>query len=255
MDDPITRDAAPVQPIAVAARAAWWLGLATAALTVITFAFAITAIPNAGPHCTSDCSRYPFTDESIAQQFPGDYYWMVPAMLLMLVFIALVATVHELAPLAQRLWSRIGLVGAALASGVLLVDYFVQITVLQPSLEKGYLDGWSMLTQYNPNGVFIALEELGYLLVVLALACLVPVFAERTRIDRALRWTFLLALAASVVAFAVVSAQHGIDRQDRFEVPVISIAWLAMLVGGVLVALRGRRDAATLTQSRPRTPS
>ena len=28
-----------------------------------------------------------------------------------------------------------------------------EVTVLQPSLEKGQLDGWAMLTMYNPDGV------------------------------------------------------------------------------------------------------
>jgi hypothetical protein len=220
-----------------------WIAVATALLTVITFALAITAIPDAGPHCAKDCVEYPFTSQRIVDQFPGDYLWMVPAMLLMLAFVALFAAVHEHAPAARRLASLVGLIVAALASGVLLIDYFVQVTVLQPSLQKEQLDGWSMLTQYNPNGVFIALEELGYILMAIALACLAFVFDRHTRIDRALRWTFTLALAVMVVAFAIVSARHGIDRQDLFEVPAISIAWLETLVGSILLAVRFRRDA------------
>jgi hypothetical protein len=55
---------------------------------------------------------------------------------------------------------------------------------MQPSLEKGQLDGWAMLTMYNPSGVFIALEELGYLLMSLAFVCLAAVYVQPSRLER-----------------------------------------------------------------------
>jgi hypothetical protein len=71
-------------------RFGFWIALVTSVLTVITFALALTAIPNDVP--------YPFTSDVIVEQWPGDYLWMYPAMLLMLLFVALVASVHEYAP-------------------------------------------------------------------------------------------------------------------------------------------------------------
>lgn len=107
---------------------------------------------------------------------------------------------------------------------------------MQPSLEKGQLDGWAMLTQYNPNGVFIALEELGYLLAALALLCLVPVFDGRNRVERALRLLLAGCLAVSVAAYIAVSAIRGIDRGDAFEIAVICTVWLTLILTGPLVA-------------------
>ncbi len=63
-----------------------------------------------------------------------------------------------------------------MATAVLLIDYYIQVTVMQPSLVKGQLDGWAMLTMYNPHGVFIALEEIGYLLMSVVFLCLALVF-------------------------------------------------------------------------------
>src|SRR5664279_5800780 len=97
---------------------------------------------------------------------------MYPAMLLMLLFVAFTAAVHEYAPPTRKFFSRLGLCLASVAAAVLLIDYYIQVTVMQPSLEKGQLDGWAILTQYNPNGVFIALEEIGYLLMSLVFLCL-----------------------------------------------------------------------------------
>ena len=209
------------------------VALAMAAVTVVTFALALTALPNDVP--------YPFTSDVIADQWPGDYLWMYPAMLLMLLFVTFTASVHEYAPPTRRIFSLLGLCLAVVAAAVLLIDYFIQVTVMQPSLEKGQLAGWAILTQYNPNGVFIALEELGYLLMTLALACLAPVFSQPNKVERTIRWLFVLSLATAVAALAAVSAARGIDRGDLFEVIVISIVWLTLIVAGPLVAvvLRG----------------
>ncbi|MEI3846954.1 MULTISPECIES: hypothetical protein [unclassified Microbacterium] len=211
----------------------FWTAIATAALTVITFALAITALPNK--------VEYPFTSDEIVAQWPGDYYWMFPAMLLMVLFVALVAAVHELAAAGRAVFSRLAFGLAVIASAVLLIDYYVQAAVMQLNLEKGQLDGWSILTQYNPNGVFIALEELGYIVMSLVFLCLAPVFAERTGLDRGIRWLFLGSFAATVISFVLVSVGMGMDRGDVFEIIVISIVWLTLVAAGPLLAIRFHR--------------
>jgi len=205
------------------------VALVVTGLTVVTFALALTALPDKVP--------YPFTDAVIAEQWPGDYLWMYPAMVLMVLFVALVAAVHEWAPADRKTWSLLALCVATVAATVLLVDYYVQVTVMQPSLEKGQLDGWAMLTQYNPNGVFIALEELGYLSMSLVFLLLAPVYVRKTRLERAIRSLFIVSFAAAVVALVVVSALRGIDRGDTFEIAVISIVWLTLIAAGPLLAV------------------
>jgi hypothetical protein len=120
----------------------------------------------------------------------------------------------------------------------------VQVTVLPLSLEKGQLDGWSMLTQYNPNGVFLALEELGYLLMTLTLLTLVPVVDPGSRVGRALRRLFLVGAGAVVVALVAVSVRLGIDRGDTFEIAVISIVWLTLIAASPLLAVHFHRASA-----------
>jgi hypothetical protein len=218
-----------------ALRAGSVVALTMSGLTLGTFALAMTALPNRVP--------YPFTSDVIAAQWPGDYLWMYPAMLLMLVFIAFIASVHEYAPPPRKIYSLLGLCLAVIAAAVLLVTYFIQVTVMQPSLEKGQLDGWAMLTMYNPNGVFIALEELGYLLMSLALVCIAPVFMQKTKVERTIRWLLVLSLATALASLVGVSAARGIDRGDAFEVLVISTVWLTLIVAGPLVAVVLRRAA------------
>ncbi len=216
-------------------RFGFWIAVAVAALTAGTFALALMALPDKVP--------YPFTDPVIAAQWPGDYLWMYAAMLLMLLFVALVAAVHVCAPRARRVFSLLGLCIAVAAAAVLLIDYYLQVSIMQTSLEKGQLDGWSMLTMYNPNGVFIALEELGYLLMSIVFLCLARVFVGKTGVERALRWLLSASFAASILALVVVSAVRGIDRGDTFEIIVVSIVWLTLIAAGILIALVFRRGA------------
>jgi hypothetical protein len=211
------------------------IALTMSGLALGTWALAMTALPNDVP--------YPFTADVIAAQWPGDYLWMYPAMVLMLLFIAFIASVHEYAAPSRKIFSLVGLCLAIIAAAVLLITYFIQVTVMQPSLEKSQLDGWAMLTMYNPNGVFIALEELGYLLMSLALVCLAPVFTQRNRVERTIRWLLVLGLATALAALGGVSAVRGIDRGYVFEVFVISIVWLTLIVAGPLVAVVFRRAA------------
>ena len=217
------------------ARLGFWVAALVASVTVVTFALALTALPDKVP--------YPFTDPVIAKQWPGDYLWLYPAMLLMLLVVAWVAAIHAWAHPSKQVFSLVGLCAAVGSAAVLLIDYFLQASVMQISLEKGQRDGWAMLTQYNPNGVFIALEELGYLLMSVAFLCLSAAFGDTTRIERALRWLLRGSFAVTVLAFAVISAVKGMDRADTFEIVVISIVWLTLIAAGILTAILFRREA------------
>lgn len=66
---------------------------------------------------------------------------MYPALLLMLVLVAFTAVVHQYAPPTRKCFSH-WLCLASVAAAVLLIDYFVQLTVMQPSIEQRQLAGW-----------------------------------------------------------------------------------------------------------------
>ena len=113
---------------------------------------------------------------------------------------------------------------------------------------SGETEGITLLTQYNAHGVFIALEELGYLLMALSFVFIAPAFASEERLQKAVRWVFLSGFGLAVIAFIVFSAIYGLDRQDRFEVAIISIDWLVLLVNGILLSLWFRKQQRTKSQ-------
>ena len=147
-------------------RLGFWAAALTAAVTAIAFGIAVTTLPVSGPSCTTDCVSYPFRE--VAALVPHDYVWMYPATLLMGIFVVLLACLHQATPENRRLYSLIALVFGAMAAALLAADYYIQIATLQPSILKGEFEGFALVTQYNPHGIFIALEELGYLLMSLA---------------------------------------------------------------------------------------
>lgn len=203
--------------------------LTTTGLTLVSLGLGLTALPNDVP--------YPFAGDVVAAQWPGDYLWMYPAVLLMLSFVALMAAIAQFARPTERIHGLLGLCAAVVSAAVLLINYFLQVTVMQPSLEKSQLDGWALLTQYNPNGVFIALEELGCLLMALALLAAAPVFVSGTKVERALRWLLTSSFVSTIAALVAVSALRGTDRGDLFEVVAVCIVWLTLIIAGPLLAV------------------
>ena len=119
----------------------------------------------------------------------------------------------------------------------LVGDYFVQFSVVPISLMSGETEGITLLTQYNAHGVFIVLEELGYLLMSLSFLFMAPVFINKNRLEVAVRWVFIISFLLTVLALTLISINYGLDRQDRFEVAVISIDWLVLIVNGILLSI------------------
>jgi hypothetical protein len=217
----------------------YYTALCTVILTVITFSIAILTPPLAGPWCQSGCFEYPYLE--IASRFPRDYYWMYPSMLLSIIVVVLIACIHQYVVPEKKVFSLLALLFVLVSSSILAVDYFIQVTVIQPSLLNDETDGISLLTQYNPHGIFIALEEFGYLMLSLALFCAIPVFSKSKGIEKAIRITFFSNFLLSVLALILISVVYGIHREYRFEIAVISINWLTLIVSGILLCRFFRR--------------
>lgn len=218
----------------------FYTAIFTVVMTVVTFGFAITAIPISGANCGDLCIEYPYLNT--LSQFPKDYLWMPLATILTLSYLVLMVSIHVYASNQRKIFSQIGLSFALLATMVLVGDYFVQFSVVPISLMSGETEGITLLTQYNAHGVFIVLEELGYLLMSLSFLFMAPVFVNKNRLESAVRWVFVISFLLTVIAFTLISFNYGLDRQDRFEVAVISIDWLVLIINGILLSMVFKRQ-------------
>jgi hypothetical protein len=119
-----------------------------------------------------------------------------------------------------------------------------------PSVQSGETQGLSLFTQYNPHGFFIALEALAYLMMTAAFLFAAPVFAGG-KVERVIRGLFVLTFILGIVSFV----GQWLLRHDlvAFEVTILMIDWLALIVGGALLALvfrrAGRPSIASLKQA------
>jgi len=218
----------------------FYTAIFTVIMTVVTFGFAITAIPISGANCGDLCIEYPYLNT--LSQFPKDYLWMPLAIILTLAYLVLMVSIHVYASNQRKIFSQIGLSFALMATMVLVGDYFVQFSVVPISLMSGETEGITLLTQYNAHGAFIVLEELGYLLMSLSFLFVAPVFINKNRLESGVRWVFAGSFILTVITFTLISFNYGLDRQDRFEVAVISIDWLVLIINGILLSIVFKRQ-------------
>lgn len=218
-----------------AAKFGYFVSIITAILTVITFGIAISTPPLSGPFCTGSCFEYPYTD--IANRFPRDYYWMYPAILLSFTYLMMIVSIHHITTNGRKkLYGMIGVSFAAMSALVLSADYFIQVSVIQPSLLSGETEGIALLTQFNPHGIFIVLEEMGFLLMSISFVALIPVFSGTAVLEKAIKLTSIISFALVIVSFALIAFIYGVHREYRFEVAVITITWIELILISIFLS-------------------
>jgi hypothetical protein len=208
-------------------------------LTIITFGFAMTAIPPAGPYCPDNCMSYPFPD--ILLYYPRDYYWMYIAVFQLFAFVIFIVTNHFIVSASKKLYTFLSISFTLISATVLLIAYFTQFSVVPISVMKGETEGIALLTQYNDHGLFIAMEELGYITMSIALFFLAFAFSKNTRIERIIRIILITQLFLSIIAFIFYSMKFGIERSYLFEVVTISINWLVIIVVGITIGVNYKK--------------
>ena len=112
----------------IPSRFSYYTTILTVAVAAITLIIGVMTPPLSGPYCIEGCFEYPYTD--IASRFPRDYWWMYPAMLLNILFVVLMACIHQYATPTKKLYGIVALALAMMSSMTLLINYFVQVAIL-----------------------------------------------------------------------------------------------------------------------------
>jgi len=182
---------------------------------------------------------YPFPD--ILLYYPRDYYWMYLAIFQLFAFVIFIVSNHFITKASKKLFTFLSFSFTLISSTVLLIAYFTQFSVVPVSVMKGETDGIALITQYNEHGLFIAMEELGYITMSIALFFLAFAFSKNTRTERVIRIILILQLFLTILTFAFYSIKLGIERSYLFEVATITINWLILIIVGILTGLHYRR--------------
>jgi hypothetical protein len=240
MSTPVSAPQTEARPAAVlASRLGFPVALFLAVMAAVGFGLGILTQPRSGPWCTVNCTAYPYGDAG--RFFPRDYWWMLPGITLAPLLMTLSACVHFTIPPARRLWSMLAVCCATAATVLIAVDYLAQVLVVQPSLVQHEADGVAILTQYNPHGLFILLEDLGYLLLAKTMLLVAMAMPSSIKPATSLRWTLGVVACLSFVAFLVFAVRFGTTMALPFELAVITIVWIGLVPAGILSALWFRR--------------
>ena len=214
------------------------LGFWSAILTA-TFAAAFLGMGLFGSSYTEGI-KYPYVLTTIR---PIDYALWYPACFLAISVVILLACVHRQATPDKKIFSQIALSFALIYAGLTVADFFLQWTVVLPSIASSETADLSLLSIYNPHGIPIAIESLGYLLLDSALLFLAPVLGERSRLERLLRWLFVVGFVLVTGTFVALSLAG--NPIVVFEVVAVTINVLVLFATGVSMSLYFKRAART----------
>jgi len=221
-------------------RLSLWAAILTAVMAAVSLGMAITTLPRSGPYCQSDCVGYPYTD--VAAFVPRDYLWMYPAVVLTALTMVLVECIHNRTAPGRGLLSRIGVAFTTMGVAILVVDYASQLTFLQPASLLGETEGLSPWSQYNPHGIFIALENVGYVLLNIAFLFIgVAMVRMPSRLWRAAGWVFAAGGGLTMALLVFYAAFYRVRLDYRFEVAAISVTWLVLIAAPVLLSIAFHR--------------
>lgn len=221
---------------------AYIISISTAIITFLTFTMAVCTPPISGPFCQNGCIEYPYVNDIISR-FPRDYIWMYGAMVVSLMFVVFMLNINLLATGNRKIFGRIGVAFSIIAATILFTDYFIQVFVVQASLLNDETSCLVFWTQYNPHGIFIALEEVGYIIMCISLLSIVPVFSKDSRLELSIRRVFISGFILNVIAFFLVTIKYGVNREYYFEVAVISFDWLMLIIAGILLSKLFKKQA------------
>lgn len=233
--NPISQPQPHAPTYQLATQLGFWMSILTTVTTMVAFGIAMTTLPISGPFCVRDCVTYPY--ETVVTQVPRDFIWMYPGALVAPLVLVLMGCLHHYAAAEKKLYSQLGLLFAAIYAAVLTVDYYIQIAVIQPSLLRGEWEGVALISQYNPHSIFIALEDVAYLMLGLAFLFMAPIFAGKDRLAGVLRWLFRLSSLLVLGGFLLYHLIYGHNLEYRLEVFVIAIDRTTLIIAGVLLAL------------------
>jgi hypothetical protein len=68
------------------------------------------------------------------------------------------------------------------------------------------------------------------------------IFNKTGRLESSIKWIFISAFVLTIVSLIMISIQYGLDRKDRFEIVSLSIAWLVLIVNGILLSIYFKKE-------------
>jgi len=172
--------------------------------------------------------------------------WMIPALVLAPSFLVLMVCVHAGATDERKLLAEIAVVFATVYATLATTNYFIQLIAVRPSILSGSAQGLAFLSMANPNGLFIALEGLGYLFQEIGMLFVAFVFVG-SRLKWSIRWSlFGASFGCWLIAGILVLALPRSLLSGLGSLGVVSVGtdlWaIFTALAGILLAVHFRKQ-------------
>lgn len=215
------------------------MSFGTAVFALLALGVALAFAPaRSGPNCIEDCITWPYTDA--AAFVPRDFWWMIFAFLLALTVPLLFVSASARVRPGREAALQAAVVLATIAAAILTFTYGTQYLTVQVSLARSETTYLSLWSQYNPHGMFVMLESVGFFITALAL---LNYGLALHRVDRRTRIVAGLCRYGGVLAAGLLPltlALYRFELEYRYEVLAIAILWPLLTVVGAMSALRDR---------------
>ncbi len=209
-----------------------------ALITFITLAVAMIAVPISGANAPSDGGiLYPFLET--IERFPRDYIWQYMALFMICIYLINMISIKSIVNKQKQIYIQVASTFAIVSSVILLINYFIQVNVVPISLLNKEYDGIALITQYNPHGIFIAMEELGFIMMAVSFGFLIPVF--KGKYTSVISKINLIAVITAAIGFVYIHTRYGLDKMDRYEVIIIMITWITLILNGIITGNKVRK--------------
>lgn len=160
--------------------------------------------------------------------------WVIPCFLLPLAFITMIISIHALAKEEIKTWSLLALVFAALYTGILCTNYYIQMTVVRHNLAHNMTEGISLwlYANYYPYSIPGAMEGIGYFFMCLSFLCISGIFRQG-KLERWIRWIFIATGITGMIVFT----------DPLYKLPLVfvlidaGIAGILLTIGPLLLAI------------------
>lgn len=102
---------------------------------------------------------------------------LIPSMLLAITFVPFAACIYLTAPKSKKIFGLISLAFGIIYSVIDIINYTIQLLVVNPSMIMKYTDGIEMFAMARPNSAYLALMT-SYVYMVISMVFMAPVFGK-----------------------------------------------------------------------------
>jgi hypothetical protein len=168
--------------------------------------------------------------------------WTIPTLILAPTFVVLIACIHAQVAVDKKLLAQLGLVFAVIYATLESTNYTIQLMVVRPSILGGQGQDLAVFSMTNPNGLFAALETLGYVFQVVGILFVAFVFGNG-RLEQSIRWSLIGVVFGAVPLAAILAWLLPPARVLGFATVSTDLWALFLLLAAVLLAIYFRRQA------------